>query len=348
MLDGEIVLFDDDGRQDFDALGQRIHPAESRINMLAEQTPTRFVAFDLLARRRRGRCSSCPQAERRDAAREAASTSPVDLTPRHRGPRRGRAVAAGRRGRDRQAPDAPYRPGERDGHGRRSSACARSTPSSSGWRPGKEEGTVGSLILGLYDDDGELRVVGHTSGFKAKEKRELLGQARAVRDRRARHRRPEPLDAATASSSGSTLRPELVVEVTFDHVSQRPHPPRREDLALARTNRPTAGWTSSRAGSDHRGGRRAGAAARLHTLAARPPLLHTVELLARGEQVRAVLDAPARERGQRGQQLVPGGRELIAHARGHAREDVALDQPVALQLAQGRGARPCASWSATG
>ena len=49
MLDGEIVLFDEHGRQDFDALGQRIHPAESRINMLAEQTPTRFVAFDLLA-----------------------------------------------------------------------------------------------------------------------------------------------------------------------------------------------------------------------------------------------------------------------------------------------------------
>ena len=49
VLDGEIVLFDAQGRQDFDALGQRIHPAESRINMLAEQTPTVFIAFDLLA-----------------------------------------------------------------------------------------------------------------------------------------------------------------------------------------------------------------------------------------------------------------------------------------------------------
>src|SRR3712207_4098308 len=49
VLDGEIVLFDVQGRQDFDALGQRIHPAESRIRMLAEATPTRFVAFDLLA-----------------------------------------------------------------------------------------------------------------------------------------------------------------------------------------------------------------------------------------------------------------------------------------------------------
>src|SRR3954470_23874779 len=49
ILVGEIVLFDADGRQDFDALGQRIHPAKSRVRMLAEETPTRFVAFDLLA-----------------------------------------------------------------------------------------------------------------------------------------------------------------------------------------------------------------------------------------------------------------------------------------------------------
>src|SRR5687767_12264426 len=49
VLDGEVVVFDEQGRQDFDALGQRIHPAESRIRMLAEQTPARFIAFDLLA-----------------------------------------------------------------------------------------------------------------------------------------------------------------------------------------------------------------------------------------------------------------------------------------------------------
>src|SRR6187397_1383418 len=49
VMDGEIVLFDAEGRQDFDALGQRIHPAESRINRLAKETPTRFIAFDLLA-----------------------------------------------------------------------------------------------------------------------------------------------------------------------------------------------------------------------------------------------------------------------------------------------------------
>ena len=65
VLDGEIVLFDADGRQDFDALGQRIHPAESRINMLAEQTPTVFIAFDLLALDDDS-LLALPQRERRD------------------------------------------------------------------------------------------------------------------------------------------------------------------------------------------------------------------------------------------------------------------------------------------
>src|ERR1041384_764538 len=65
VLDGEIVLFDAEGRQDFDALGQRIHPAASRVAMLAEQTPTRFIAFDLLAVDDEV-LLELPQAERRD------------------------------------------------------------------------------------------------------------------------------------------------------------------------------------------------------------------------------------------------------------------------------------------
>jgi len=64
VMDGEIVLYDADGRQDFDSLGQRIHPADSRIRMLAEQTPTRFVAFDLLAQDDEP-LLELPQAERR-------------------------------------------------------------------------------------------------------------------------------------------------------------------------------------------------------------------------------------------------------------------------------------------
>src|SRR6195952_1876617 len=79
VLDGEIVLFDAEGRQDFDALGQRIHPAESRIRMLSEETPTRFVAFDLLAFDDES-LLELPQSERR-ARLEAMIAAPVDLTP---------------------------------------------------------------------------------------------------------------------------------------------------------------------------------------------------------------------------------------------------------------------------
>src|SRR5687767_878973 len=79
VLDGEIVLFDAEGRQDFDALGQRVHPAESRVRMLAEKTPTRFVAFDLLADEDEV-LIELPQSERR-ARLEARIDAPVDLTP---------------------------------------------------------------------------------------------------------------------------------------------------------------------------------------------------------------------------------------------------------------------------
>src|SRR5918911_651506 len=79
VLDGEIVLFDADGRQDFDALGQRIHPAKSRIDMLAEKTPTRFIAFDLLAEGE-DELLELPQAERRDRLTRIVD-EPVDLTP---------------------------------------------------------------------------------------------------------------------------------------------------------------------------------------------------------------------------------------------------------------------------
>ena len=93
MLDGEIVLFDDSGRQDFDALGQRIHPAKSRIDMLAATTPARFIAFDLLAEDD-DVLLELPHARAPRRASRRSSTRPVDLTPATERPGRGRAVAA--------------------------------------------------------------------------------------------------------------------------------------------------------------------------------------------------------------------------------------------------------------
>ena len=96
---------------------------------------------------------------------------------------------------------APYRPGERTGMVKIKRVRTADVVVAA-FRFGKEEGTVGSLILGLYDDDGELHVVGHTSGFKASQKRELLEPARALPHRRARVGRAEPLEVRRGARVG--------------------------------------------------------------------------------------------------------------------------------------------------
>ncbi len=215
VLDGEIVLFDEQGRQDFDALGQRIHPAVSRINMLAEQTPTRFVAFDLLAHEDET-LLELPQHERRSRL-EKLVDAPVDLTPVVFDQDGAQEWLEGAEGVVAKELAAPYLPGERKGmlkikRVRTIDAVVQ------GWRPGKEEGTVGSLILGLYDDAGELRTVGHTSGFSAKEKRELPAKLKAYETGERGMGDPSRW-ANDRELEWIAVRPELVVEVTFDHTS---------------------------------------------------------------------------------------------------------------------------------
>jgi ATP-dependent DNA ligase len=87
-----------------------------------------------------------------------------------------------------------------------------------GWRPGKEQGTIGSLILGLYNKGGELQVVGHTSGFRAKEKRELVKKL-APYETGERGSADPSRWSTDRDLEWIALRPELVVEVSFDHVS---------------------------------------------------------------------------------------------------------------------------------
>jgi ATP-dependent DNA ligase len=215
VLDGEIVLFDDQGRQDFDALGQRIHPAKSRIDMLAEQTPTRFIAFDLLADGDE-LLLALPQHERR-ARLEKLVDKPVDLTPSVRDPDDAQEWLQGAAGVVAKQIGEPYRPGERVGmvkikRVRTIDAVVQ------GWRPGKEEGTVGSLILGLYNDAGELQTVGHTSGFSAKEKRELPAKLKPYETGERGMGDPSRW-ANDRELEWIAVRPELVVEVTFDHTS---------------------------------------------------------------------------------------------------------------------------------
>jgi len=220
VADGELVILGDDGTEVFDALQNRIHPAESRINMLAEETPAVFRGFDLLAEGRKKLLKE-PFADRRHALERlvasAAGAGSVELTPLDPDPAGG-AEAWLRSGEGVIAKQlaAPYRPGERKGMvkvKRLRTADAVVV----GWRPGKEEGTVGSLILGLYDGD-DLRVVGHTSGLSAKRKRELVAEL-APYETGERGSADPSRWAADRELEWISLRPELVVEVTFDHVA---------------------------------------------------------------------------------------------------------------------------------
>jgi ATP-dependent DNA ligase len=220
VLDGEIVVRDAEGREDFDALQQRIHPAASRIQRLAVETPATFVAFDLLALEDDAWLDK-PFAQRRVgleslAGREEFGNVPIDLMrtvqtapEAERWLRDAEGVIAKER-------DAPYRPGERKGMVKVKRVRTIDAVVV-GWRPGKEEGTVGALILGLYDGD-ELRVVGHLSGLAAAEKRRLVSFLAAY-ETGERGSGDASRWSAGRELEWISLRPELVVEVDFDHVS---------------------------------------------------------------------------------------------------------------------------------
>ena len=216
VLDGEIVI-DGSGEdeQDFGALQQRIHPAASRIAMLAEETPSRYIAFDLLALDDEVLLER-PLAERRDALVRLVS-APVTVTPLVGDP--AQAEPWLHRGEGVVAKDcrAPYRPGQRTGMVKVKRVRTIDAVVA-GYRPGKEPGTVGSLILGLYDADGGLHVVGHSSGIRPAEKRELVERLRPYETGERGHGDPSRWKSEK-DLEWISLRPELVVEVTFDHAS---------------------------------------------------------------------------------------------------------------------------------
>jgi ATP-dependent DNA ligase len=215
VLDGELVIRDADGRLEFDSLQERIHPAESRIKMLSEQIPVTYIVFDLLAE---GDDSllEAPLAERRARLEAIAAGAGLELTPLTPDAEQAERWLASIEGVMAKQLDAPYVPGKRKGMAKvkreRTIDCVVL-----GWRPGKEEGTVGSLILGLYDD-GRLRPVGHISGFSAAAKRSMRSMLAPL----------ETGDRGSAEASRWTggrelewvaLRPELVIEVGYDHAA---------------------------------------------------------------------------------------------------------------------------------
>jgi ATP-dependent DNA ligase len=215
VIDGEIVIDADGGQQDFGALQQRIHPAASRIAMLAEQTPAHYVAFDLLARDDES-LLDLSFAERR-AALEALSANGIELTTLTREPSETAPWFAGGEGVVAKDLGAAYRPGERKGMVKVKRVRTIDAVVV-GYRPGKESGTVGSLILGLYDLGGKLHVVGHSSGLRAAEKRALVAKLEPYETGHRGHGDPSRWKSEK-DLEWISLRPELVVEVTFDHVS---------------------------------------------------------------------------------------------------------------------------------
>ena len=215
VLDGELLVVVD-GVQEFDLLSQRIHPAASRVERLAHETPASYVAFDLLAFGDEA-LLELPYAERRERL-AVLDLDPVELSPMTAEPSAARQWLTGAsEGVIAKQAAAAYLPGERKGMVKikrlRTADCVVAA-----FRFGKEPDTVGSLILGMYDEAGELHVVGHTSGFTAKQKRELLGLLEPYRT----YERGSG-DASRWKSDEELvwegLRPELVCEIAFDHIT---------------------------------------------------------------------------------------------------------------------------------
>jgi ATP-dependent DNA ligase len=225
VLDGELVILDQDGREVFDSLQARLHPAESRVKMLAEETPAIFRAFDLLAEGKSNLMSK-PLSERRAVLEKLVAAAPgrkksasgsVEVTPLTKSAKTAEPWLDSGEGVIAKQLDAVYKPGERKGFVKvkrvRTIDCVIV-----GWRPGKEKGTVGSLILGLYDKKGKLIPVGHTSGLKAKEKRELVKTLKPYETGERGSGDPSRWDS-DRELEWFSLRPELVVEITYDHTS---------------------------------------------------------------------------------------------------------------------------------
>jgi ATP-dependent DNA ligase len=197
--------------------------------MLAEQTPARFPAFDLLLvddddlqqrpfQERRAALADLIRAF--DGAAEEGpggwSAGSVELTPLTLEAEAAKPWLENGEGVIAKELDAPYLPGDRKGMAK-IKRLRTIDAVVVGWRPGKEENTVGSLILGLYDGD-ELRVVGHTSGLKAQQKRDLVATLAPYESGERGSAEPSRW-AADRELEWVSLRPELVLEVSFDHVS---------------------------------------------------------------------------------------------------------------------------------
>jgi ATP-dependent DNA ligase len=231
VLDGEIIIIGEEGL-DFDSLQLRLHPAESRVRMLAEKIPAELVAFDLLAIGDED-LRPLPLSARRERLEKLLKgvRPPVHLTPYTRDVEVGREwlrlfEGAGLDGVIAKAWDQPYLPGKRGWvkiKHERTADCVVI-----GYRMLKDGSSLGSLLLGLYDDQGRLHYVGHTSSFDAATRRRLLDSLQPLREGAEKSMNREDQSQSTRIPGGQSrwsrgkesewvgLRPELVCEVAYD------------------------------------------------------------------------------------------------------------------------------------
>jgi ATP-dependent DNA ligase len=240
VVDGEVVVATGEGL-DFDALQQRIHPAQSRVTRLSQETPASFVAFDLLALDDRS-LLEVPLRERRallDQALAGASGT-IHLSPATTDPALAadwfvRFEGAGLDGVVAKPAEGTYEQNKRVQFKikhRRTADCVVG-----GFRMHKDGAGVGSLLLGLFDDDQRLHHVGVASSFTARRRKELLGElslylvesiddhpwrswAEAQAHDQSSARQPGNVSRWNAKKdlSWTPIRPELVAEVTFEQV----------------------------------------------------------------------------------------------------------------------------------
>jgi ATP-dependent DNA ligase len=246
VLDGEIVIAGARGL-DFDSLLQRIHPAASRVALLAEQTPASFIAFDLLSVSGADLLEA-PQAERRAALEQAlaAARPPIFLTPATRD----RALAAdwfarfegaGLDGVIAKRLDDGYHPDQRTMLKVKHQRTSDCVVAGFRWHKNGPGTLVGSLLLGLFDNEGTLHHVGITAAFTAARRRELVAELAPLRERaleghpwrewggalaeeHAGEQHAQRRPGATSrwnrgkDLSWEALRPERVCEVAYDHL----------------------------------------------------------------------------------------------------------------------------------
>src|SRR5437879_7368169 len=243
VVDGEIVIVGSGGL-DFETLLLRIHPAASRIKLLAAQSPASFVAWDLLALDHADLREQPLESRRRRLEELLTDASP----PLHISPAtRDRALAedwfqrfegAGLDGVMAKRLDAPYRPGERTMIKVKHARTADCVVAGFRWHKNGKNTMVGSLLLGLYDDAGTLHHVGVSAAFKESVRRQLVTELAPLREnaleghpwrdwaaaQQEANEKMQRLPGATSrwnrgkDLSWEPLRPERVVEVAYDHM----------------------------------------------------------------------------------------------------------------------------------